>query len=156
MRGCFGAVEFDQLKLLNELFFGHFALRESQEKTHHESNLGAQKTVGFKNKNKISFVGVGESSVDNAGEMFGITTTFFEQFKVMYSDKTLYGISNHIAVKFGDKSDKIVFKGVGVSLFEDIAIGPFFSTKACMKIILNPLDFCNAHRSGKLKIEHIT
>ena len=146
MGGSFGAVEFYSAELFDELVFGYPALGESQEKAHHETNLGAQKTVGFKNEDKISFVRIGVGAIDNTGEMFGIASAFFKQFKIMYSDKALYGISNHISIKLGDKGDKVIFKRIGISLFEDIAIGSFFGTKSCMKIILNPLDFCDAHR----------
>lgn len=155
MRRDIGRVALDTVDLLDELLFGRFPRRDSEQKTDHQAYLGTQKTVSLKYEDKVSFVRVSIGTIDDTGVVFQIVAAFFEEFKIMGSDKTADRIGNRFTVEMGDKRDEVVFEGIDFVFFDDVAVYTALGAVTGMKIVVRKFDPLYPHSVRELDIEHL-
>lgn len=98
---------------------------------------------------------VGVGPINDPDKMVHIASAFFEEFKIMGSDKALDRISDDFTVDFREKGDEIILKRVNLIFFDDIAVDTPLGTVSRMEIIIYPFDTLDPHGGGELDVEHL-
>jgi len=154
MRRDISRVTLHTVDLFYQLFFCRFSRGDSEQKTDHQADLGAQEAVSLENDDKVSFIRVGIGAVDDAGVVIQIIAAFFEKLKIMGSDETPYRITDRITVEARDEGNEVVLERIAKPLFDDIAVDTTLGTVACMKIVCYEFDPLYPHGRRELDVEH--
>jgi len=149
-----GAVAVAALQLFDELVFRRFAIRDAEQKSDHQADLGTEEPVPLENEDEISPSPVGVGAEDGPDVMGDVRTRFFEEVKIMLSLECPDRIDDHFLIQAGDEGDEIGFERVGFPRFEDVAVDPFPGAVAGMKIIADRFDAPDTDGGGELEIEH--
>lgn len=87
--------------------------------------------------------------------MVRIAPAFFEEFKIMGSDKALDRIDDDFTIDFRQKGDKIILKRVRLIFFDDIAVDTPLGTVSRVEIIIYPFDTLDPYGGGELDVEYL-